>query len=76
MSDARNMALLAGVTYPVLSDPDARIARSYGVFNLLGDGVAAPAVFIIAPDGEILWRLIGRDIADRPAPDEIIRNLP
>lgn len=76
MGDARNMATLSGATYPVIPDPDTRISRSYGVFDLLGDGVAAPAVFVIASTGEIAWRYIGRDIADRPTTAEILGKLP
>ena len=36
------------------------------MFNLLNDGVAAPATFIIRPDGGVIWAYIGADIGDRP----------
>lgn len=69
------MALLAEAEFPVLSDPAGATTRSYGVFDLLGDGVAAPATFIITGDGGIAWRQIGTDIADRAAPSEILARL-
>lgn len=72
---ALQMALLAEAGFPVLTDPAGTAARSYGVFDLLGDGVAAPATFIIAGDGGIVWSEIGEDIADRVAPSEILARL-
>ena len=65
-----------GATYPILTDSDRRVAEAYGVFNLLGDGVAAPAVFIIDKSGQIVWSHIGQNIADRPDNQTILANLP
>lgn len=73
---ARNSASLAEATYPILADPDHVIAEQYGVFNLLNDGVAAPAVFIISSQGRIVWSHVGADIGDRPAAQTILENLP
>lgn len=69
------MALLAEAGFPILADPAGATARSYGVFDLLGDGVAAPATFIITGDGGIVWSEIGEDIADRVPPAEILARL-
>ena len=69
------MELLAEAGFPILADPLGATARSYGVFDLLGDGIAAPATFIIAGDGRIAWSRIGEDIADRVAPSEILARL-
>lgn len=62
--------------YPILSDPDHRIAEVYGVYNVLGDGLAAPAVFVIGRDGQIIWSHVGQDVGDRPAAVEILAHLP
>ncbi len=75
VEDAVRMSSLAGAEYPVLADPSEEVTRRYGVFNLLGDGVAAPATFIIAKSGEILWGQVGRNISDRPSPGEILDQL-
>ena len=63
-------------TYPMLSDVDHEAAEAFGVFNLLGDGVAAPSVFIIESDGRIVWSYVGRSSADRPEIWLILDNLP
>lgn len=64
-----------GAPYPILADPDGRAAEAYGVYNLLGDGLAAPAVFVLTRDG-VLWSYVGQHSADRPSADEILRHLP
>lgn len=66
----------AGVTFPILADPDHRVADAYGVYNLLGDGVAAPAVFVIDKSGQIVWSYVGQHINDRPDNQTILANLP
>lgn len=61
-----------GLSFPVLADPQVRAINAYGVFNLLGDGVAAPSVFIVDKAGVIRSRYIGRDTGDRPATSSIL----
>ncbi len=73
---AKRMQELTGAAFPILADPDHAIATQYGVFDRLGDGVAAPSVFIIDSNGHIVWSYIGRDAFDRPAVDAIIAHLP
>lgn len=75
VQDAAQMAAYTGAEFPVLSDAGGKVARRYGVYNLLGDGVAAPATFIVGRDGSILWRHVGQNIADRPSADEILVKL-
>ena len=75
MDDALRMILLAGARFPVLADPDGATARSYGVFNLLGDGVATPATFVVKGDGGIGWRQVGGDIGDRAMVSDILEAL-
>jgi len=65
-----------GLPYPVLADTDHQVADAYGVYDLLGDGYAAPAVFVIDTDGQILWQHIGGDPGDRPTAQEILDQLP
>ena len=72
---AIGMAQYAGAQFPVLADTDTSVTRRYGVFNLLGDGVSAPATFIVGSDGAIAWRHVGENIADRPAAAELLREL-
>ena len=75
VADALNMAVLSGASYPVLADPDAAVSRAYEVFNLLGDGVAAPATFIIGQGRVMLRQYIAADISDRPSGAETYAQL-
>lgn len=68
---------VTGAAYPFLADPDHRVSEAYGVYNVLGDNLAAPAVFIIDTDGHILWRhVIGLHPGGRPTPETILEHLP
>ena len=64
-----------GVTFPILYDPEAEVVRRYGVYDLLGDELAAPSVFVIDKEGSIRWRYIGRSIIDRPSMTHIVERL-
>lgn len=75
VNDARQMASIVHAEYPVLADADKKTARAYKVFDMLGDGVAAPAVFIIDADHKIAWQQIGENISDRPTNEDILREL-
>jgi len=66
----------AGATYPVLADPEHRVAEAYGVYNMLGDGYAAPAVFVIGTDGHIAWSYVGQHPDDRPSAQTVLEHLP
>ena len=61
--------------FPILYDPQADVVREYGVFNLLGDRMAAPATFILDRTGKIQWQYVGKNIYDRPSNREIISQL-
>ena len=69
------MMALSGAKFPVLADLDGAAARSYGVFNLLGDGVATPATFIVENDRSIGWYQVGEEIADRATVADILAAL-
>ena len=75
LADAERMAEHAAAQFPVLADPDADVARRYGVFDLLGDGVATPTTLIIAKDRRVVGVHVGTDIADRVPAAAIIRAL-
>ena len=73
--DALLMAELVGAEFPIIPDPGGRLVRTYGVFDLLGDRVAAPATIIIGKDRSILWSQISRTIGGRPSPEDILKRL-
>jgi thioredoxin-dependent peroxiredoxin len=65
-----------GAAYPILADPDHRVAEAYGAFNTLGDNVATPSIFVIDKAGQIAWSYIGQGVSDRPSNQTILDNLP
>ena len=73
---AKAMEERTGASFPLLADPDHAAADAYGVFDLLGDGVATPSVFIIDADGTIVWSYVGQHAADRPGAETILSHLP
>jgi len=66
----------AGVSYPMLADSGHTVAEAYGVYNLFGDGLAAPAVFVVDMDGRIAWSYVGQHAGDRVAAQAILEHLP
>lgn len=67
---------VTGAAYPLLADPDHRVAEAYGVYNLFNDGIAAPSVFVIDTDGRILWSYVGQSSTDRPSAQTVMEHLP
>ncbi len=59
--------------YPVLYDTNTVVSRSWNVFDLLGDGVSAPATFVFAPEGHLVAGHIGRHAGDRPDANDILK---
>jgi len=62
--------------YPILADADHAVADAYGVFNLLGDGIATPSEFVIDPAGRIVWSYVGKDANDRLSAAEVLSHVP
>ncbi len=61
--------------YPFLADPDHAVSSAYGVFNLLGDNLATPSVFVVDGGGMIMWAYVGRHANDRPSSQQILDQL-
>lgn len=76
VANAQRMLQVANVSFPILADPDHAVADAYGVYNLLGDGIATPSVFIIDKSGHLVWSYVGRSAGDRPSVETILGNLP
>ncbi len=73
LENARLMQELTGARFPVLADPDHAVTSAYGLFDLLGDGVSAPATYVLTPRG--ITRHVGEDIGDRVPAAAIIDFL-
>jgi peroxiredoxin len=74
-ADARRMADHAKASFPILYDKNAAVVTAYGLYDLLGDGVSAPATLVLNRDGSILGSHVGRDIADRVPASVILDAL-
>ena len=61
--------------FPLLSDPEGRVIKEWGVRREEEGGIAKPAIFAIRSDGSIGWTYVGHDFADRPTDDELFDSL-
>jgi peroxiredoxin len=69
-SDSQALAQSLGLSFPLLSDPEARVITAYGV-KMEGEPFAVPATFVVRPDRSIAWRHVGETVPDRP-PVEVV----
>ncbi len=68
------LAKKLGVTFPILSDEKLAMTRAYGVEDA-ENGIAWPAIFLIASDGRIAWRSLAQTYKVRAGPEEILKAL-
>ena len=61
--------------FPLLSDPDGRVIKAWGVWSDGEGGIAKPSLFAVRADGSLAWRYVGRDFADRPTDDELFNSV-
>ena len=61
--------------FPLLSDPEGRVIREWGVWTDGEGGIARPAIFAVRPDGFVAFMYVGNDYADRPTDDELFDSL-
>jgi peroxiredoxin len=71
VEDSARLAGKEGIGFPLLSDPDLKIASAYGV-AMKGQDIAVPAIFIVGRDQRIHYKHVGESISDRPSPDTIL----
>jgi len=70
--DAARMVAEQGLSFPVVHDTDGRVSRAWGVYDGLGDGLAAPSTFVIDANGELAFWKIGTNLIDRPSAGETL----
>ena len=63
-----------GWTYPLLSDPGAKVIRSYGLLHAISkeQQIARPGEFLIDPTGTVRWRDLTEDYRVRARPESVI----
>jgi len=67
---------LGHLAFPVLADDQHQASAAFGVYNRLGDGLAAPAVFVVDREGNIAWSYFGQSASDYPSPEAILEQIP
>ena len=74
---ANNLAMVDKLLlpFPLLSDPEGRVIKEWGVWTDGEGGIARPSIFAVRADGHIAWRYVGVDYADRPTDDELFASL-
>ena len=75
LSGAQSIVGKVGIEFPVLYNSDTGVVDAYGVYNLRGDNLAAPATFIIDTEGIVRWSHVSRRPSDRPDTSDIIEQL-
>ena len=75
MSRGQHVSELLDLQYPVIPDVERKAVDLYGVYNLLGDSLATPSVFVIDMEGVIRWEYVGQSSGDRPSNDMILDQL-
>ncbi len=69
------MAEKLALPFPILSDPDGeRAIKPCDVWDESGK-MATPAIIVLAPDGQEIYRYAGVDFMDRPNDDGILDAL-
>ena len=61
--------------FPLLSDPEGRVIKEWGVWTDTEGGLAKPSIFAIRKGGSIAWRYVGNDYGDRPSDDELFDSI-
>lgn len=61
------------LSYPVLSDPNGKVARRWGVLDESTE-IAKPATFMVKKGGQIIYRKVGMNPDDRPHADDLVKR--
>jgi peroxiredoxin len=73
---SRNLAVKAGYTFPILSDPNTEVIRSYHLLHKSGgpegSDIARPAEFLVDSSGVVRWVNFTEDIRVRARADEML----
>ena len=69
----------AGYTFPLLSDPNAKVIRRYDVLHPgagpKGGDIARPAEFLLDSNGIVRWVNLTENIAVRARPEQVLEAL-
>jgi len=73
----RQLAEKAGLTFPLLSDPEEKVIRRYDLLHIRGGpkgaDIARPAEFLIDPTGTVRWVNLTDDIRVRASGAQVLK---
>ena len=64
-----------GLGFPILSDPDLKAIKAFGVLHeggMMGKDIARPAIFLLDEDGRVIWKDLTDNYRVRVRPSTII----
>ncbi len=71
-----------GIAYPLLSDPNSEVIRSFGILNTLIDpddhpwyGIPYPGTYVVNADGAITHKFFENNLAVRTGPEQLLRAV-
>jgi peroxiredoxin len=74
---SRTLAEKAGLTFPLLSDPEQKVIRPFDLLHIRGGpkgvNIARPAEFLIDPTGTVRWVNLTDSATVRARGDELVR---
>lgn len=75
-----DFATAAGITFPLLSDPDSAVIERFGILNTLIDpddhpwyGIPFPGSYVVGVDGEVTAKFFESSFMMRPNADQLLR---
>ena len=72
----RRQSQKLGYTFPLLSDPGAKVIRRYDLLHSgagpKGADIARPAEFLLDPNGVVRWVNLTENIAVRARPEQVL----
>ena len=75
---SRTLAQKAGLTFPLLSDPEQKVIRPYDLLHIRGGpkgaNIARPAEFLVNPAGRVKWVNMTADVTVRIRGDQVVRE--
>lgn len=73
-AERQGLTTRLGLTFPILQDASMAITDAYGVRER-GKDHPGPAVFVLDADHRVVFRHVGKNVADRPAIGDIVAAL-
>ena len=78
-AESQKLCQSRGYTFPLLSDPNARTIRQYGVLHPkggeAGKDIARPAEFVVDATGTIRWVNLTGDVRVRARPESVLTAI-